>query len=521
MKKILIVIVASISLFLFPEFFINAKEYKTPEGWTIDIPVEGYDLVNTWYLSVNANMGYKTVDGVIKPVVIAALRPRSVKYYLNDNKVYASSNFTYYQTTSSNVKTVYDYENKYIKLVSFEKNGTYKVGNTISFLSDPTTPRPSGYYWLSWGPTIYTDNTYTEIAYTSIDNFVYDLDIEYEQKKIFESSNPTDLSKLEVQFLQSDLKTGKINIKLEYRDYSNSGNYPVITGYRLYGKSLSSGNYWEEITNNDTEFFSNEKLDTTSENHEFYITLNTPDNLCVHDEYRIEFDFENTTGFHIVAYDDLSKPDLFNTGSNWNIYSSFLKGYRRYAFTDNYALISSVDVLNQGRIYFKVNDTSYLKFFNYNYETKTTNNKYFIQVQNDEYAYIEFEFSHNNKEVLLVTKDFLNNGEGATKQTVYIWIPENLYLSLAKEKDDNHYIETPTGTITESNTDIDNIFQYYEQDSTTSSVGSFLKSISQYTSLYSSLINYTWTSLDSNIRYFIIASFTVICICAIITIARK
>ncbi len=85
-----------------------------------------------------------------------------------------------------------------------------------------------------------------------------------------------------------------------------------------------------------------------------------------------------------------------------------------------------------------------------------------------------------------------------TTESIFIFYNGKKYVDIYDAIDDNLYADNlPTS-------------QY-----------DFLRSISKYVDFYSELINFSWLSLNSDIKNFIVASFSVIVICAIITIIRK
>ncbi len=293
--------------------------------------------------------------------------------------------------------------------------------------------------------------------------------IKYEEKANYRYNElGENLSKVEVTFKEKAMTvTGKAHFKINYKirlyDEENP-NVMRLTGYKIYGThTVDDSPIWEEITENEKEYFSDIELKQISDvEYEYTATFNTPTDMCVHEQYRIEFYFENARYYDVTIYDDLKKTgNMLEQLSYWNAYLNFLSDYRHYKINgaNAYAFISSNKKDNQGRIYFVANDSTLIgtELYNYNFSTKQLGIKYFPRLyeSNTIYYYTDFHFNYDNNEILLLKKDI----SSSTSNWIEFWVHKDYYVSTVMPDDNNFQYNTPdNGFQNGSKDDLDNFF---------------------------------------------------------------
>ncbi len=538
MKKFLFSLLIGISIFVFPNFLIQAKA----KSLTLE-----YDPTNSYNLR---NMTDEEIINAEIPNYEQYFKIRDyAKNYLKTNSRYTDycilsdggSRYVAYMYTLDDLmfdylpinvyeNTFYDYYIVFFSLVYRQSKVSYytsfvidsSTGNVTSTtysndwdtynIGDSTTQRVGSYKtrimnYDSLDFKMYVDTSLpiklnTDVKIKSLKyDYVYQLElsfhdvstdrtISYEnEQQIFDENGKLtmpytlelkeeyryenygeNLSKIEVIFYEEAMTTpGQAHFKFNWDNgvggfISETENYPMLTGYKLYGTNVDSDydNYWEELQEDEYEYFSDINIENINDvDYEYTITLNTPPNMCVHTMYKIEFYFENTLTYKIKVYDDLdSTGSFFKKLSWWNAYLDFLRDYQYFEIhgSDNYALISSNKTDNDGRIYFTKNDSTNLELYNYNFSTKQLGLQYITKIyeNNTIYSYADFHFSYNDSEILLLKTKV----DADLSNWVSFWVPKGYYVSIVSINEDYEWTDPSGQHHTGSKEEIDQNFSY-------------------------------------------------------------
>lgn len=242
---------------------------------------------------------------------------------------------------------------------------------------------------------------------------------------------------------------GILPFKLQYgaNDFKIS-NIPKFTSYKIYGSnSFESG--WEDITKDERFYFDDFKyekytLEGTLTETIMKGILHIPSDMCVYENIKVEFFFENTVNFYLYAFDDMTTN--FNEG--WSDVEYYFKDYIKYDFPKNtrYAFISSkVKEDIKDKIYFPRNYSKneqalfggYLYNYKENYVMNSIKEESFKD--NDYYSYFDLDFNLANNEIVFLER------KTNTDEIPYFYLHKDLFVEFSSKKEVE--IKTPTGWI--------------------------------------------------------------------------
>lgn len=191
---------------------------------------------------------------------------------------------------------------------------------------------------------------------------------------------------------------------------------------------------------------------------------------------------------------------------------------------------TSIDLYENTRVYVYVYDKSTKTGYTFYYDVTTVDPP---NVTNA--PYVEGIYSFNERDKTLTLKlFFINYDISLYKYKMMIGTRDRTQLKVIEDIEFDGYkyysktlvFSSKTFVVIEVTDINDNYIQdYYFKIEFTNEMktdyNNFLEEFSEYIAFYKELFFHFWNSLNSNIKSFIIASFSVIVLCAIIVIARK
>lgn len=391
----------------------------------------------------------------------------------------------YYDTTDNKYKT----------------GGTFKCGQSNLSFSNKTSYNYSNTDEFVTNIDIYTQDGVLYKESTIKENNLLKL------KKSFNSgTNAYGMSKIVWNIdAGTDIQAsdGIINFKIQYgaNDFTNK-NIPIFNSYKIYGmNSYESG--WTDITNDERfyfdefnyEYFTLEGIATETV---LTSTLNIPSDMCVYEQIKVEFYFDNTNNFYMYVFDDLYT-------SEWQDLESYFKDYIYYEFPTNkkYAFIShSNNMSNSGKLYVPYNDIinpdSLFGAYIYNYNKRSITKKLLEQefYDYDYYYFYDFTFSFDNKEVLMLQR------KTGTSEKVSFYVPSDYIVEFSNNE--NITLLTPDGYVDIDTGKIDNIYRDENVGEVSSFWSTFKNSINYFIEPISEIfekITIFFNSLPSEIQY--------------------
>lgn len=316
---------------------------------------------------------------------------------------------------------------------------------------------------------------------------------------------------------------GTINMKIQYgaNDFTNK-NIPIFNNYKIYGyNEFESG--WTDITNDDRFYFDDFQyeyytLEGVATETVMTSTLHIPSDMCVYEQIKVEFYFDNTNNFYMYVFDELDD-------SSWQDLAYYFENYSYYEFpTDKkYAFITHRENnRNIGKVYVAYNDiintNSLFGAYIYDTQYKSVSRK-LQEIKFEEhsyYYYYDFDFSFDNNEVLMLQR------KTGTDEKVYFYIPSDFIVEFANDNQ-NVTILTPNGYIDVDSSKVDNIFS---NDSKTfidylNTVRNYITNIGSYISSFFDVVTYFLHGLPGEVLTAIITVFIVLCATVIICLIRK
>ena len=316
---------------------------------------------------------------------------------------------------------------------------------------------------------------------------------------------------------------GTINFKIQYgaNDFTNA-NIPIFNNYKIYGyNEFESG--WTDITDDERFYFDDFNyeyytLEGTATETILTSTLNIPSDMCVYEQIKVEFYFDNTNNFYMYVFDDL-------ISSTWDDLQYYFENYTYYEFpTDQkYAFITHKENnKNVGKLYVPYNDIinpdSLFGAYIYDLQYKSVSRK--LQEmpfeEHDYYYYYDFEFSFDNNEVLLLQR------KTGTNESVGFYLPSDYIVEFANS-DENITILTPNGYIDIDSGKVENVFSNDSKSFVDylNVVRNYISNIGSYITSFFDVITYFLNGLPGEVLTAIITIFIVLCACVIVNLIRK
>lgn len=231
---------------------------------------------------------------------------------------------------------------------------------------------------------------------------------------------------------------GLLPFKIQYgsNDFTIK-NIPKFSSYKIYGSnSFESG--WTDITNDERFYFDDfnfEKYTLEGSLTETIMTstLNIPSDMCVYENIKVEFYFDNTSNFYLYTFDDMTT----NFNESWSDVEYYFNDYIYYEFPKNtrYAFISSKTIDNiKSKIYFPFNFSgnseilfgAYIYDYNKNSVMNSINDKSFKD--NSYYSYFDFNYTLSNGEILFLERKI------NTEETPYFYVHKDLFVQFENKK---------------------------------------------------------------------------------------
>lgn len=374
------------------------------------------------------------------------------------------------------------------------------------------------------------DSSNSSGTWENLDNLLYEKNVSnntLKLKNMFNSgTNAYGMSKIIWNInASSDVsaKDGIINFKIQYgaNDFTNK-NIPIFNSYKIYGyNEFESG--WTDITSDERFYFDDfvyeyYTLEGTATETVLTSTLNIPSDICVYEQIKVEFYFDNTNNFYMYVFDDLDN-------STWEDMQYYFENYIYYEFPSDmkYAFITHKENnRNVGKVYVPYNDiinpNSLFGAYIYDTQYKSVSRK--LQeiefTEHNYYYYYDFDFSFDNNEVLLLQR------KTGTDEKVSFYLPSDFIVEFAND-DENITILTPNGYIDIDSGKVENVFS---NDSKTfvdylNIVRNYITSIGFYITNFFGVITYFLNSLPGEALTAIITIFIVLCACVIIKLIRK
>ena len=242
-------------------------------------------------------------------------------------------------------------------------------------------------------------------------------------------------------------------------------NMPKFSSYKIYGSNnFESG--WDDITNDERFYFDEfnfEKhtLEGSLTETIMTSTLNIPSDMCVYENIKVEFYFDNTSNFYLYTFDDMTTN--FNEG--WSDVEYYFNDYIYYEFPKNtrYAFISSKTIDNiKGQIYFPYNffdnTNSLLGAYIYDY----LNNNFLYSIdnipfeENDYYHYFDFDYILSQGQIMFLER------KTNTEEVPYFYLHKDYFVEFRDEI--KFEIQTPNGWIEIDTGKIDNPYSKVENE---------------------------------------------------------
>lgn len=438
---------------------------------------------------------------------------------LKDYYFLSSTSYDKYTVTYSDSPAIYDTTSNSIIYSDEALNINYTNNSDLSYEA----------YNISYFNSVSYNDDYLYSNYDIYDENgnIVDLKNFIKLKNMFNSgTNAYGMSKIIWNInASSDIsaKDGIINFKLQYgaNDFTNK-NIPIFNSYKIYGyNEFESG--WTDITNDERFHFDDfvyeyYTLEGTATETLLTSMLNIPSDICIYQQIKVEFYFDNTNNFYMYVFDDLDN-------STWEDMQYYFENYIYYEFPSDmkYAFITHKENnRNVGKVYVPYNDiiNPNSLFGAYIYDTKYKSVSRKLQEsefpEHNYYYYYDFDFSFDNNEVLLLQR------KTGTDEKVSFYLSSDFIVKFAND-DENITILTPNGYIDIDSGKVENVFS---NDSKTfvdylNIVRNYITSIGFYITNFFGVITYFLNSLPGEALTAIITIFIVLCACVIIKLIRK
>lgn len=288
---------------------------------------------------------------------------------------------------------------------------------------------------------------------------------------------------------------GVINMKIQYgaNDFTNK-NIPIFNSYKIYGmNSYESG--WTDITDDERFYFDDfiyeyYTLEGVATETILTNTLHIPSDMCIYENIKVEFYFDNTNNFYMYVFDDLDD-------SSWQDLQYYFENYMYYEFpTDKkYAFISHASNSNNtGKVFVPYNDiintNSLFGAYIYDLNEKRVLRKLVEREfeEHDYYYYYDFDFSFEKNEILLLQR------KTGTDEKVSFYIPSDYIVEFSND-DEKISILTPNGYVDINTSKIENVF------SNDKNLFGIFKSFNSNKDDIKKLFNDIWNNITTSIIY--------------------
>lgn len=423
-------------------------------------------------------------------------------------------------TTKPLVYATSGYPSSYHSNGFMSTNGTYGLslmmwneGKDDEYIgwygSHSCTSNSSGYFSFDGITSDYVFSTYDVYKYDSSKENYYDENTIIFEKKIslnnlklknsFNSgTNAYGMSKIIWNINAStdvSAKDGIINFKLQYgaNDFTNK-NIPIFSHYKIYGmNSYESG--WTDITNDERFYFDDfiyeyYTLEGVATETILTNTLHIPSDMCIYENIKVEFYFDNTNNFYMYVFDDLDD-------SSWEDMQYYFENYMYYEFPSDkkYAFISHASNSNNtGKVFVPynhiINTNALFGAYIYDLNEKRVLRKLVEREfeEHDYYYYYDFDFSFDNNEVLLLQR------KTGTNEKIGFYLPSDYIVEFANESE-NITILTPNGYIDIDGGKVENVF------SNDKNLFGIFKGFNSNKDDIKKLFNDIWNSITTSIIY--------------------